>query len=470
MFSKDDYDDWKIRMQAHLEAQDDDIWYVIIDGPMRILKVSTTTSTTEDAYEMKEKCGYEWTDEDKRKVNLSNMAKYILYKTLDKNMFSKIKSCYTAKEIWEKLTQLCVGNDQTKENKLMIATQKFDSIKMRPRETMIDFDERFNSIVIELSTLRNTYRNREVVIKVMRALPREWNIKTMAMWESKDLNKIKMYDLFADLKAYEFEINSRNEKKSSMAAITKSLVTTKETLSLVAVKSLEQISDDAMSLFVKKCGHFKADYKTLKRDDKKPFDRRKKKDQTALLTVESKSKWVDSDSDESSSSESEDESVKFFMAYDIVVFDFTSDEFTRDDISVNKFELSMMGELTFFLVLQVRQLEAETFINQAKYTNDLLKKFGMEHFSAASTPMNSSSKLDKDEGGQDVVIVLNCCAQLLWIQQQLRDFGIQADDSHIFCDNTSDIAITYNPVLHSRTKHIDIRHHFIRDHVAQKYV
>ncbi|XP_047337548.1 uncharacterized protein LOC124941289 [Impatiens glandulifera] len=140
-------------MQAHLAAQDDDMWYVIIDSPMKILKVSTTTTTTEDALEMWEKPRYEWIAKENRKTNLDNVAKDVLYKTLDKNMFSKIKSCSTAKEIWEKLTQLYVGNDQTKENKLMVTTQKFDGIKMRPRKTMTEFDERFSSIVIELSTL-----------------------------------------------------------------------------------------------------------------------------------------------------------------------------------------------------------------------------------------------------------------------------------------------------------------------------
>lgn len=43
----------------------------------------------------------EWTTEDKKKANLDNVAKDILYKTLDKNTFSKIKMCKTAKEIWE---------------------------------------------------------------------------------------------------------------------------------------------------------------------------------------------------------------------------------------------------------------------------------------------------------------------------------------------------------------------------------
>ncbi|XP_073033740.1 secreted RxLR effector protein 161-like [Primulina eburnea] len=55
----------------------------------------------------------------------------------------------------------------------------------------------------------------------------------------------------------------------------------------------------------------------------------------------------------------------------------------------------------------------------------------------------------------------SCCAQMLWIQQQIKDYGIQAAESPIFCDNTSAIDIINNPVMHSRTKHIDIRHHFI---------
>ncbi|XP_073137034.1 secreted RxLR effector protein 161-like [Henckelia pumila] len=64
----------------------------------------------------------------------------------------------------------------------------------------------------------------------------------------------------------------------------------------------------------------------------------------------------------------------------------------------------------------------------------------------------------------------SCCAQILWIQQQLRDYGIKSNEAPIFCDNTSAIAITQNPVMHSRTKHIDVRHHFIREHVLKKEI
>ncbi|XP_073137467.1 uncharacterized protein [Henckelia pumila] len=157
-------------MKTHLSAQDDDMWYIITDGTMKIMKSNTVI---ESAPQMIENPRSEWTAEDKKKTNLDNVAKDILYKNLDKNMFRKIKACTTAKEIWEKLTQLCENNDQTKENKLMVAIQKFGSIKMKSGETTNEFDERFNSIVIKLNALGKSYSNRENALKVMRALPKE---------------------------------------------------------------------------------------------------------------------------------------------------------------------------------------------------------------------------------------------------------------------------------------------------------
>ena len=61
----------------------------------------------------------------------------------------------------------------------------------------------------------------------------------------------------------------------------------------------------------------------------------------------------------------------------------------------------------------------------------------------------------------------SCCAQLLWIKQQMEDFNLHYDHIPIRCDNTSAINLTKNPIQHSRTKHIEIRHHFIRDHVQK---
>ncbi|GJR03690.1 hypothetical protein Tco_0526674 [Tanacetum coccineum] len=65
------------------------------------------------------------------------------------------------------------------------------------------------------------------------------------------------------------------------------------------------------------------------------------------------------------------------------------------------------------------------------------------------------------------VIDAGCCANIIWMKSQLSDYDIHYKMVPIFYDYTSAIAISNNPVLHSRTKHIDIRYHFIRDHILK---
>ena len=58
----------------------------------------------------------------------------------------------------------------------------------------------------------------------------------------------------------------------------------------------------------------------------------------------------------------------------------------------------------------------------------------------------------------------SCCAQILWMKATLNDFGIKFKKVPLLCDNESAIKLTNNPIQHARTKHIDVRHHFLRDH------
>ncbi|WVZ89393.1 LOW QUALITY PROTEIN: hypothetical protein U9M48_035808 [Paspalum notatum var. saurae] len=226
-----------------------------------------------------------------------------------------------------------------------------------------------------------------------------------------------------------------------------------------------------------------------------------------------------------------------------------------------EFEMGLMGELQFFLGLQIKQDLKDTFVHQAKYTRDILKKFNM----GDSKPMTTSTNtvLDADEDGEtvdqkkfrgmiDSLLYLmatrpdiqfaasprtshrqevkrifrylkftlelglwyssgsslslrgfldtdhagyridrkstsgtcqlsetslvswsshkqdsvsfstteaDCCSQLLWMKATLSDFGIP-----LLVDSTSAISVAKNPVLHSRTKPIDVRFHFVRDH------
>jgi len=68
----------------------------------------------------------------------------------------------------------------------------------------------------------------------------------------------------------------------------------------------------------------------------------------------------------------------------------------------------------------------------------------------------------------EYVSAANCCSQILWVRNQLEDYSLRHTSVPIFCDNTSAINLSKNPIQHSRSKHIEIKHHFIRDHVKKK--
>ncbi|WJX62481.1 hypothetical protein P8452_47473 [Trifolium repens] len=254
----------------------------------------------------------------------------------------------------------------------------------------------------------------------------------------------------------------------------------------------------------------------------------------------------------------------------------------------SEFEMSLVGELTYFLGLQVKQMEDTIFISQSKYAKNIVKKFGMENANHKRTPAATHLKLSKDEHGvsvdqslyrsmigsllyltasrPDISFVVgvcaryqaepkmshlnqvkrilkyvsgtsdygilyshgedtrllgycdadwagsaddrkstsggcfflgsnliswfnkkqNCvslstaeaeyiaagssCSQLLWMKQMLGEYNVQQDVLTLYCDNLSAINISKNPIQHSRTKHIDIRHHFIRDLVEDNIV
>ena len=89
---------------------------------------------------------------------------------------------------------------------------------------------------------------------------------------------------------------------------------------------------------------------------------------------------------------------------DDIIFGFIDEILCKEFLKLmqGEFEMSMMGELTFFLGLQVKQMDEGISINQVKYTRDLLKKYGMENGKALWTPMNPSTNLDKDEHGKFV--------------------------------------------------------------------
>ncbi|GKF40363.1 retrovirus-related pol polyprotein from transposon TNT 1-94 [Tanacetum coccineum] len=200
--------------------------------------------------------------------------------------------------------------------------------------------------------------------------------------------------------------------------------------------------------------------------------------------------------------------------------------------------MSMMGQISFFLGLQISQNPKGIFINQSKYAKEILKRFDIHNCDPVDTPMVERTKLDEDLLGIPVdqtryrgmigclmyliasrpdlvfavcmcaryqsrptkkhleavkrvvrtlgdklvswsskkqtstsissteveyIAMSSCCAQILWMRSQLSDYGFAYNRIPLYCDNKSAIALCCNNVQHSRSKHIDIRHHFIRE-------
>ncbi|XP_057444286.1 uncharacterized protein LOC130736472 [Lotus japonicus] len=196
---------------------------------------------------------------------------------------------------------------------------------------------------------------------------------------------------------------------------------------------------------------------------------------------------------------------------DDIVFGGMSNQMVEQFVEQMKseFEMSLVGELTYFLGLQVKQMEDTLFITQSKYAKGIVKKFGLENAGHKRTPAATHIKLTKDEKGTDVdpslyrsmigsllyltasrpdiTFAVGVCARyqaepktshLIQVKRIIKyisgtsDYGILyshntnsvlTDVMTLFCDNLSAINISKNPIQHSRTKHIDIRHHFIRE-------
>nr|GEX01195.1 putative ribonuclease H-like domain-containing protein [Tanacetum cinerariifolium] len=230
---------------------------------------------------------------------------------------------------------------------------------------------------------------------------------------------------------------------------------------------------------------------------------------------------------------------------DDIIFGYAHPMYTQlfFDLMKSRFKMSMMGEMTFFLSIQVNQSPCGIFINQSNYVLEILKKYGMKSRDPIGTPMEIKDKLNLDQNGTpvdamkyrsmigalmyltssrpDIVHATCLCAQYqskptekhlkevkrifrylqgtvntgLWYTKdssfeltglsdadytrckdtfkstfggaQFLDYVFNFNKIPIYYDSKSAIAISCNPVQHSRTKHIAVRYHFIKEHVEK---
>ncbi|GKE20548.1 retrovirus-related pol polyprotein from transposon TNT 1-94 [Tanacetum coccineum] len=181
--------------------------------------------------------------------------------------------------------------------------------------------------------------------------------------------------------------------------------------------------------------------------------------------------------------------------------------------------MSMMGQMSFFLGLQISQNPKGILINQSKYANEILKKFGLHKSDHVDTPMVEQTKLDEDLSGipvdrtqyrsmvgwlmyltasrPDLVFAVCMCARyqskptkkhleavkrVFWYLQRTINMGLwypkdtamaltaYADADHAGCQDTQRSTSRSAQLLGDKSKHIDIRHHFIREQVENGVV
>nr|GEY28753.1 retrovirus-related Pol polyprotein from transposon TNT 1-94 [Tanacetum cinerariifolium] len=214
---------------------------------------------------------------------------------------------------------------------------------------------------------------------------------------------------------------------------------------------------------------------------------------------------------------------------DDIIFSYTNLNLSKrfEKLMHNKFEMSMMGELKFFLGIQIHQSPRRIFINQVKYDQEILVKhdqtkfrnkvralmyltasrpdimhatFYCARYQAQPTEKHltavkrifrylkdtihmglcgdkivswSSKKQDctsMSSAEAEYVSLSACCAQVLWIRTHLTDYGFYFDKIPMYYDSKAAIAISCNPIQHSHTKHIDVRYHFIKEKVEKGIV
>nr|GEU69097.1 putative ribonuclease H-like domain-containing protein [Tanacetum cinerariifolium] len=188
-----------------------------------------------------------------------------------------------------------------------------------------------------------------------------------------------------------------------------------------------------------------------------------------------------------------------------------------EQLMYKRFQMSSMGELTFFLGLQVDQQKNDIFLSLDKYVSDILKKFVKRIFRylkgqptlglwyPKDSPLELIAYSDSDYAGvsldrksttggcqflgsrliwqckkqtimsnsttkAEYIAASNCCGQVLWLQNQLLDYGYKFMQTKIHVDNESSMCMVKNPVYHSKTNSIEIRHHFIRDSYEKRLI
>ncbi|XP_028070162.1 uncharacterized protein LOC114272640 [Camellia sinensis] len=143
----------------HIQSIDYKVWKIICDGP----KLPTKTI---DGL-LVPKLESEWTSADYKYIQSNAKAVNMLYCALDATELNRICTCTMAKEIWDKLIVTHEGTTQVKESRVSLLVHNYELFKMKHDENISQMFTRVTDIINSLKSLEKTYRNVEIVRKVL---------------------------------------------------------------------------------------------------------------------------------------------------------------------------------------------------------------------------------------------------------------------------------------------------------------
>ncbi len=204
-------------MQIFIQSTSYELWNITSKGPLIPTKVVDGVTLP--------KVPQEYTTADHKSLELNSKAIGLLYCALTNDEFSKISRCTSAKEIWDTLEVTYEGKSQVKEAKINMLVCEYEMFKMKKDESIRDMFARFNAIINPLSSLGKTYTNSELVRKILRSLPKQWDVLTTTLLQSKELSSMTLSDLDGNLVTQELAFKAReiDEGKTSKSMALKAL-------------------------------------------------------------------------------------------------------------------------------------------------------------------------------------------------------------------------------------------------------
>ena len=141
-------------------------------------------------------------------------AKKILYFGLGPDEHTRISECESAKDIWDALQVAHEGTNQVQQSRIGLLMRKYELFEMGDRETIMDMYTQFTHITNKLKSLGKTISTEELVRKILKFLPRNWEAKVMAIQEAKDLKTLSLDELIGNLQTYELRRTSQQHEET----------------------------------------------------------------------------------------------------------------------------------------------------------------------------------------------------------------------------------------------------------------